>query len=301
VKPAAFDYHAPQSMQETLQLLDQLVRDDRNVKLLAGGQSLIPLMNIRLAEPEVLIDLNPLEAELGSIRLDGATLRIGALTRHHRLEHDPLILVHAPLLAEATTLIGHVAILSRGTIGGSLVHADPSAELPLAAVTLAATLTLRTLERTRTVAARDFFIASLMTDVAPDEILVEIGFPVTPPRSGQAIEEFARRHGDFALVAAAAQISLSPDGSLAGARLGIGGASPTPLDCSDVLAPLLDTRVDATRLRDALAAVAPLVEPDSDIHASAEYRRELAVEMAARACARALERARAQLAGAASC
>ncbi|HTJ27744.1 MAG TPA: FAD binding domain-containing protein [Candidatus Limnocylindria bacterium] len=296
MKPAAFDYHAPPSIQETLAMLATFVRDDRNVKLLAGGQSLIPLMNIRLAEPEIVIDLNGLEAELSYVRLDGSTLRIGALTRHHHVADDPLVLAHAPLLAEATSLIGHAAILSRGTIGGSLVHADPAAEFPLAAVALGATVTLRKLAGARTLDARDFFLAALTSDVEPDEILVETVFPVMPPRSGQAIAEFSRRHGDFAIVAAAAQISLASDGTLADARLAVGGATQTPLACAELLDPLVGSVPSDGALRGALSTVAALVDPDADIHANADDRRELAVEMALRATRRALERARARLA-----
>lgn len=295
MKPAAFDYHAPQSIRETLDLLHDFVRDDRNVKLLAGGQSLIPLMNIRLAEPEIVIDLNPLEGELSYVRVHDGRLRIGALTRHFIVERDPLVLAHAPLLAEATAKIGHAAIRSRGTIGGSLVHADPSAELPLAAMTLGATVTLRSAAGEREIAARDFFISSLTTDLAADELLVEVVFPVMPPHTGQAIEEFSRRHGDFAIVAAAAQITVETDGSLAGARLGIGGASPVPLDCSAILEPLIGSAPADPELRRALERLASVLEPDSDIHAGAEYRRELALEMALRAARRAYDRARTRL------
>ncbi|HYZ16370.1 MAG TPA: FAD binding domain-containing protein [Candidatus Acidoferrum sp.] len=295
MKPAAFDYYAPRSIEETLQLLHGFAREDRNVKLLAGGQSLIPLMNIRLAEPDVIVDINRLEAELGYVRVDERHVRIGALTRHHVTERDPLVLAHAPLLAEATTKIGHAAILSRGTIGGSLVHADPSAELPLAAITLGATLRLRSRDGERAIEARDFFISSLTTDVGADEVLVEVAFPLMPARSGQAIEEFARRHGDFAIVAAAAQIALAPDGSLDGARLGVGGASPVPLDCSAAFEASIGSIPDAADLRRVAQHVSTIVDPDSDIHAGAEYRRELAAEMTLRACRRALERARARL------
>jgi CO/xanthine dehydrogenase FAD-binding subunit len=295
VKPAAFEYHAPPTVDETLALLSTFVRDDRFVKLLAGGQSLIPLMNVRLAEPEIVIDLNPLEAELSYVRLEGSVLRIGALTRHYRVGDDPLVLAHAPLLAEATSLIGHGAILSRGTIGGSLAHADPAAELPLAAVALGASVTLRSLAGTRTLEARDFFLGPLTSDVAPDEMLVEAVFPVMPPRSGQAIVEFSRRHGDFALVAAAAQITLEPDGTLAGARLAVGGASPTPLACAEPFAPLLGTAPNDATLRDVLSPLATLVDPDGDLHASAADRRELALEMGLRATRQALARARARL------
>lgn len=295
MKPAAFDYYAPQSIRETLHLLHGFVRDDRNVKLLAGGQSLIPLMNIRLAEPEIIIDLNGLEAQLGYVRIDGGRLRIGALTRHHVIERDPLVLAHAPLLAEATTKIGHVAILSRGTIGGSLVHADPSAEFPLAAITLGAIVTLCNRDGERSLSAREFFISSLTTDVGADEVLFEVSFPVLPARTGQAIEEFARRHGDFALVAAAAQITVAADGALAGARLGVGGASPVPVDCSAIFDPLIGSTPSTRDLRRAAENVSALLDPDTDIHASAEYRRELAVEMVVRASGRAHDRARARL------
>lgn len=293
VKPAAFDYYAPRSIQETLQLLHGFARDDRDVKLLAGGQSLIPLMNVRLAVPEIIVDINRLEAELGYVRVEDGEVRIGALTRHHVIERDPLVLAHVPLLAEATTKIGHAAILSRGTIGGSLVHADPAAEFPLAAIALGATMRLRNRDGERTIAARDFFISSLTTDVAADEVLVEVAFPMIPARAGQAIEEFARRHGDFAIVAAAVEIVLAPDGSLARARLGLGGVSPVPLDCSAAFDQSIGSVPEERDLRRVAESLAGIVEPDSDVHASAEYRRELVVEMALRACIRAQERARA--------
>lgn len=292
MKPPAFAYYAPTRMDDTLRMLHEFVREQNlDVKLLAGGQSLIPLLNMRLAHPEVIVDLNLLEPELNYIRRDGDMLRIGALTRNYLFRTHPDVPQYCPILAEATGLIGHVAILTRGTIGGSLVHADPAAELPLIFATLGGTVTLQSAQGSHNIDAHDFFVTYLTTNVEPDEVLTEVALPILPAHSGQAIEEFSMRHGDFALVAAAAQVTLTNDGLLQTVQLGLGGVAPTPLDCSSVLAPLIGKVPTQGELQKALQAIEDEIDPQGDIHASAEYRKELAQTLAYRALERAIQRA----------
>jgi aerobic carbon-monoxide dehydrogenase medium subunit len=292
MKPPAFAYYAPTRMEDALRMLHEFVRErNLDVKLLAGGQSLIPLLNMRLAHPEVIVDLNPLEPQFNYIRRDGSMLRIGALTRYYVLRTNPEILLHCPVLADAAHLIGHEAILTRGTIGGSLVHADPAAELPLVFATLRGMVTLQSAQGSRIIDARDFFLTYLTTSVEPDEILTEVALPFMPARSGQAIEEFSMRRGDFALVAAAAQVTLATDATLQGVRLSIGGVAPTPVDCSHLLAPLVGKVPTQAELREALHPIEDEINPQGDIHASTVYRKELAQTLAYRAIERAIRHA----------
>lgn len=294
MKPPAFAYYAPADLEEALHLLHEFVHEKQcDVKLLAGGQSLIPLLNMRLAHPEAIIDLNPLESELSYVRHAGEMVSIGALTRHYVLQDHPEIIRFCPLIAEAVRLIGHAAILTRGTIGGSIIHADPAAELPLVCALLGGSITLRTLGGSRAVNAPAFFVSYLTTSIEPDEILTEVTLPTLPPRTGQAIEEFTQRHGDFALAAAVAQVTLNGDGTLADVRLSIGGAGPTPIDCSHVLASLLNSAPSAEDIQDALRRIDNELDPPEDIHADAAYRKELAQVLAYRAIDRAWQRARA--------
>lgn len=284
MKPPAFAYYAPTRIDDALRMLHEFVRErNLDVKLLAGGQSLIPLLNMRLAHPEVIIDLNALEPQLNSISMDGDVLRIGALTRSYVLRSHPEILHHCPMLADAAGLIGHAAILTRGTIGGSLVHADPAAELPLVFATLRGVVMLQSAQGSRVVDARDFFLASLTTIVEPYEMLIEVALPIMPARSGQAIAEFSLRRGDFALVVAAAQVTLAADATVQAVRLGIGGVSPTPADCSHLLEPLVGKVPTQVELREALHHLDGEINPQGDIHASATYRKELAHTLAYRA------------------
>jgi carbon-monoxide dehydrogenase medium subunit/2-furoyl-CoA dehydrogenase FAD binding subunit len=265
MKPPVFEYYVSTKVDETLKMLHVLVQDQgRDVKLLAGGQSLIPLLNMRLARPEVIIDLNPLEHQFSYIHKDNDVLRIGALTRYHLLASHLEIKQYIPVLSEAISLIGHTAILSRGTIGGSLVHADPAAELPLIFITLGGTITLRSLEGSRSLDAAQFF----------------------------------QRHGDFALVAAAAQVTLDDHLLLRSIRLGIGGAGPTPIDCSHLLTPLLGSNLSAENLREALHDIAKDLDPPDDIHATAEYRSLLAETLAYRALDHSIQKAKAAVLGA---
>ncbi len=293
MKPPAFEYYAPTTLAEALGMLHELVCEQkRDVKLLAGGQSLIPLLNMRLAHPDVVIDLNPLESQLGYMRRDDNVLRIGALTRYYRLQTNPEIAQYCPMMIAAVRLIGHVAILSRGTIGGSLVHADPSAELPLVFATLGGTVTLQNAAGQRILSAAEFFLSYLTTNIEPDEMLTEIAIPLMPSHSGQAIEEFSMRHGDFALVVAAAQVTLGTDAALQSVRLGLGGVGSTPIDCSSLLVPLTGTTPTSNDLHKVLSGIADKLDPPGDMHASTAYRKELAHVVAYRAVNAALQSAR---------
>lgn len=294
MKPPAFAYYAPTNLEEALRLLHELVHEQqRDVKLLAGGQSLIPILNMRLAHPDAIIDLNPLESQLSYVRRAGQTVCIGALTRHYMLQDHPEIIRSCPLIAEAVKLIGHAAILTRGTIGGSIIHADPAAELPLVCALLGGSVTLRTVDGSRAVDTQTFFVSYLTTSIELDEILTEVTLPTLPPRTGQAIEEFSLRHGDFALAAAVAQVTLNADSTLADLRLCIGGAGPTPVDCSHVLTSLLNSAPSTEEVKDALRRIDDELDPLEDIHADAAYRKELAQVLAYRAIDRAWQKARA--------
>lgn len=296
MKPPPFAYEAPRDLASTLSRLAALTASGRQVKLLAGGQSLVPILNMRLAEPDVVLDLNGLERELGYVRIEHAELCVGALTRHARLEADGLVRERMPVLAELEAFVGHAAIRTRGTVGGSLVHADPSAELPLAAVALGAEVVLCSLRGERRLKARDFFVTYLTADIAPDEVLVEVRFPLPDGARGQAIEEFTRRHGDFALVAVVAAVTLAANGTVADVRLAVGGVGGTPEDVRHLALGLVGADEAEAQIPAIGEAVRQSLEPDGDLHASADYRKELAGALSERALARAIGRARARAA-----
>jgi carbon-monoxide dehydrogenase medium subunit len=290
MKPAPFDYYSPASIDEALSHLSEHGYD---AKLIAGGQSLIPMMNFRLAEPSILIDLNRIDA-LAYIEPNGKDgLRIGAMTRHHALETDPQIAKHAPLLYEVIPLIASPQIRSRGTIGGSLAHADPSAELATLSVALDAEFLLRTKEKTRTVPARDFFVGMFTTLLEPDEMLVEITFPPMTPSTGWSMKEIARRAHDFALVGVAALVSLSDGDTCEGARLvfmSVGdGPVEAPLACEMLAGHQLSTKIFEAA---AEKASSEEIDPGGDIHASADFRRHLARVLTVRALEEAFSRAK---------
>lgn len=282
MKPAPFDYYDPTTLEEALALLREHGDD---AKLLAGGQSLIPMLNMRLARPKVLIDLNRVEG-LAYVRDDSTHLAVGAMTRHADVERSPLVAERQPLLAEAMRHVGHVQIRSRGTIGGSLVHADPSAELPAVMVALEAVMRVTGPDGVREVPAEELFLMYFTTSLAPDEILTEVRVPVLPPRTGYAFEELARRHGDFALAGVACTVTLSDTGAVTDCRLGLTGVGMTPVRAREAEALFISTG-DA---RKAAEAVMGAIMPDSDIHGTAEYRQELAGVLTERALHRAMER-----------
>jgi len=285
VKPAVFEYHNPTTLSGALELLAQYGEEAR---ALAGGQSLVPMMNFRLARPQHLIDLNRV-SELSYIRLDGGKLRIGAMTRQRELERSNAVAKGWSLLADATSYIGHIQIRTRGTVGGSLAHAFPSAELPLVMTVLDAILRLRSISAERSVRAGDFFVGCMETELQPDELLVDIEVPPLPPGSGWAFEELSRRHGDFALMGVAGLLSLDEHGSIEEVRLGFSGEKPLRSSKAENL--LNGQRPEENLFREAAAQAAQELDPDTDIHASGDYRRQVAEVLARRVLQKALTRA----------
>ena len=274
-----FRYFAPASLDEALDVLRRHLPD---AKILAGGQSLLPLMSLGLARPAALIDLNGLTA-LERVRDDGGRLHIGALTRHRTLEAAAAIRERCPLLAEAASLIGNIRVRHRGTIGGSLAHADPAAELPVAAVALEATLEVRGPAGSREVSADEFFLGYLETALAPEEIVTGVRVPAPGPLQGYGLAELVRRAGDFALVAACAVLEADPEGRCTRASLALGGVGPRPLRIRSAEALLVGQTLTGRLLDEASGAVSEQVAPESDVHASAAYRRQMARVMARRA------------------
>ncbi len=288
MKPARFDYFTPATLDEALALL---AKHGADAKPLAGGQSLIPAMNFRLARPAALVDLNRI-AELSYIRSERDGIAIGAMTRQRAVERSEEVAQAAPLLAEAMPSIAHPQIRNRGTVGGSIAHADPSAELPAVMLALEARFRARSSTGERSIPAAEFFKGLLETALQPGELLVEIAVPPLLPRSGTAFLELARRHGDYALVGVAAVVTLDARGGCTGARitfLSVGDGPVLATEAGKTVAgqtpseELLRAAADAAATRD--------VDPPSDIHASAAYRRQLVAVLTRRALERAFERA----------
>ena len=289
MKPAPFAYHRPGSVDEALALLAQHGGD---AKPLAGGQSLIPAMNFRLARPAVLVDLNRLTT-LAGIRGGADSLRIGAMTRQRAVERDATVARDAPLLAEALPHIAHPQIRTRGTVGGSLAHADPAAELPAVMVALGATFELHSPRGKRSVPAEEFYTGLFTTALAADELLVEIAIPPRTPRSGSAFMEVARRHGDYALAGVAAVLTLDDAGSCREARIALLSVGDGPVLAIKAAKAITGEKPTADAIQEAAdAAASKDVDPPGDIHASAAYRRQLVGVLVRRALQRACERAR---------
>ena len=286
MKPPEFEYVLADSVDAAVAAL---AAADGDAKVLAGGQSLVPMLNFRLLRPAILVDINRIPG-LAFIEEGEAEIRVGALTRHHQLETSPVIAKHFPVLSDAMTHVAHLAIRNRGTIGGSLSHADPAAELPMLALLLDATLTIASPSGRRTVAAKDFFLGALSADLAPDELVTEIVFPRLPAGSGWGFEEVARRHGDFALAAVAATVTVS-DGTIAQARIAMTGVDETPKRAGEAEAMLTGRTLDAALLDDVIDAVRGGVTPNTDLHASTDYRRHLVGVLAGRAVSAAWRRA----------
>jgi aerobic carbon-monoxide dehydrogenase medium subunit len=286
VKPVAFDYLAPRELAEALALLATCGSDAR---VLAGGQSLVPLMNFRLARPSFLVDINRIAALSGIEHTDGQ-VKIGATTRQRDAAVHPVVKKQLPFLVEAIGYIGHIAIQNRGTIGGSLAHADPAAELPVVALALDAMLHLQRAGCQRTVAADRFFQGYLSTVLEADELLTATSFCVPPVGTGWCFTEVARRHGDFALVAVATLLSIDRAGRIGSARIALGGVGPAPIRARTAEQVLVGESPTDEAFRAAAATVAQALEPDDDIHASADYRRHLATVLVRRALATAHSR-----------
>ena len=279
MKAAPFEYTRVATLAEACALLAEHGGD---AKLIAGGQSLVPMMAMRLARPAWLVDINRLD-ELKHVELRDDALVVGATVRQCVIERNADAVRSLPLMNKALKWVGHVQTRNRGTVGGSIVHADPSAEIPLVACVLDATLVLQDASGPTEVAAREFFFAPMVTAIAPEQCLAEIRFPVwKAARVGCSFEEVSIRHGDFAIVSACAQVALDADGKCGRAALGIGGASPFPHALPEIGAMLEGRALDDMLIEDAAVAVADLIDPDGDLHATAEYRRFLARMLAMR-------------------
>jgi CO/xanthine dehydrogenase FAD-binding subunit len=286
MKPAAFDYVLAESVDAAVAAL---AAADGEAKILAGGQSLVPMLNFRLLRPAVLIDINRIP-DLAFIEARADEIAIGALTRHYRLETSPVIAEHLPVIVEAMRHVAHLAIRNRGTIGGSLSHADPAAELPMLALLLNATLRVVSPTGARTVPARDFFLGPLTVDLAADEMVVRIVIPKLPPATGWGFAEVARRSGDFALAGVAATLGLR-DGVIAQARIAMTGVDETATRASEAEALLIGCKLTPDLIDTAIAAVRAGVNPPTDLHASADYRRHLVGVLAGRVLTDAWRRA----------
>lgn len=286
MKPAAFAYHRAASVEEALSLLADGGWD---AKLLAGGQSLVPAMNFRLAQPGVLIDLNPIPG-LDYVREEEGALRVGALARHSTLERSELVARRAPLITETMPHVAHPQIRNRGTVGGTLAHADPAAELPAVMLALGARFALQGPEGRRTLDAGDFFTGLFGTALGEGEMIVEVEIPALAPRTGWAFDEIARRHGDFALAGAAVTLVLDDAGAIGEARIALLGVSDAPV-LAAAAAQLAGVRPTAEAFQAVASAIAAALDPHSDIHASADYRRRLAEVLIGRLLPRAAARA----------
>jgi carbon-monoxide dehydrogenase medium subunit len=278
MKLPSVEYEAPATVAEAVGLLAEH-QDEASV--LAGGQSLIPLLALRLARPAVLVDINGVAELSGMSRVNG-WLAVGAMTREYMAEESAEVAQAVPLLAAALPLIGHEAIRNRGTIGGSLAHADPAAELPAVARALDAEFVLRGRARGRVIQAADWFEGYLATARRPDEMLTEVRFPVAAPGTGAAFEEVARRHGDFAIVGLAAQLTLTEDGVISDARLAFSGVADVPVRAKDAEDLLRGRRPSAELFQEAAAAATAGLEPPADLHGSPEYRKKVAAALVRR-------------------
>jgi len=277
VKLPYVEYEAPATAAEAVALLAEY-QDEASV--LAGGQSLIPLLALRLARPAVLVDINGL-SELAGVSVADGRVAVGAMTREYVAEESEVLAEAVPLLAAALPLIGHEAIRSRGTIGGSLAHADPAAELPAVARALDAEFVVRSRSGERVIQAADWFEGYLATARQPDEILVEVRFPAAGPGAGVAFHEVARRHGDFAIVGLAVALTLS-DGAISDARLAFSGVADVPVRGADAEDLLVGERPSAELFEEAARRATAGIDPPADLHGSSEYRKKVAATLVRR-------------------
>ena len=278
MKAAPFEYSRVASVDEACAML----ASDESARVIAGGQTLVPMMVMRLVRPTRLIDINRI-VELSYIRSDGDAISIGATTRQCLVERDALITADLPLLARAISFVGHAATRARGTIGGSLANADPAAELPLIAITLDAVFTYRAGGRTEKIGARDFYIGPMTTSLSRDAILTSVQLPVWLGKIGVGFYEVNARRSDFALVATAAQVELTDDGRCKRIAIGVGATTDFPIRLAKAEERLKGSTLDATIVKDAVIEALADFVPLSDLHASAEYRRRVAADLATRA------------------
>ena len=288
MKPADFDYHAPRTVPGALALL---ARYGRAAKVLAGGQSLVQLMNMRSSQPAHVIDVNGLN-ELTTIDKNNGELNLGSLVRQTTLECSPLVAESCPLLAEAVSYIGSPQVRNRGTVGGSLAYASPNAEIPTAAIALDAEIVLSSQRGHRTIAAADFFIGPFTTVIEPDELLTEVHIPLPNERIGWSFREVSRRVNDLPIVAAAAVLRLSYDSTIGSLRLALAGVGSRPLRCVQAERDLVGAAIPDDGFAVAAKRAVVDLDPPSDMHAPGEYRKALAEVLAARTLREAAERAR---------
>jgi carbon-monoxide dehydrogenase medium subunit len=287
MKPPPFEYHAPESVDEVLMLLGE---HGEEAKVLAGGQSLMPLLSLRLARPSHLVDINRL-ADLGSIS-NGSGLQLGALVRHRSAELSETVRLGNPLLSRAVGFIGHRAIRNRGTIGGSLAHADPAAELPAVLLALGGEVEVRSARGARRIPAENLFVGFLTTSLEPDELLTSVHVPAWVAGAGWSFQEFSRRSGDFAIAGVAATLCLDGDGRISEARMAFSGVAATPVRAQKAETALSGAVPSADVFRSAAQEVVAELDPPSDLHGSAAYRRHLASWLATRALEEAVGRAK---------
>ena len=284
MKPAPFDYALASSVQEAT---EALARHRDEAKVLAGGQSLVPMLNMRLSRPSVVVDING-AAELGYLRESDGALAVGALVRQRALERWAR--GRSPLIAEALRMVGHTAIRTRGTVAGSIAHADPASELPALLLCLDGSVVARRQDGERVIPARALYLAPLTTSLEPDELVTEVRLALPRRGAGWGFAEVARRHGDFALVGCAAVLALDGAGAVSHARLGFFGVGPTPVRSAPGEAALAGRAPTPERLTEAARAAAAALSPAADIHASAEYRRKVAAVLCERVLAAAVAR-----------
>lgn len=292
MKPAPFEYHVPDSLEQALSLINEHADE---AKFLAGGQSLVPAMNFRVVQPTVLIDLNRI-SELSFIREEGETICIGAMARERHLEFDASIEKRAPLLHEAVPFIAHPQIRNRGTIGGSIVNADPAAELPVLMLALNAKLKAKNISSERWIEAKDFFAGMFTTSLTPNEILVEIELPFMPSHSGWSFMEVAPRAGDYAMMGVAALVTLDENGKCKTAKLVYLNAGDGPVEAKEA-AKLLEGEPLNDKLIDSAAAMASEQEinPYGNMHASVDFQRHLANVLTKNTLKQAIQRAEGNL------
>ena len=290
MKPVPFDYKRPDNLDEVLEILS--AKED--ARIIAGGQSLIPMLAMRLARPSCLIDIARISS-LSGIRVANDYLTIGATTRHVEVETSAAVARACPLLSAAMPWVGHAPIRSRGTIGGSVAHADPAAEIPLVLVTLGGELTLASNAGKRTIAAHDFLAGPMMTTAAEDECLTEIRVPTWQQQKiGVGFHEVANRRSDFAIVSATAQIAIDEDGKCIACAVGLGGVVETPISLSSAFATLVGTRPDDRKIQDLASEAVTDLSAMSDPSASASYRKRAAVKLLCQAVGDAVQNASGQ-------
>jgi CO/xanthine dehydrogenase FAD-binding subunit len=287
MKPAPFKYIAAHSLEHALSLKAEYGDD---AKFLAGGQSLLPAMNFRLARPAILIDINEIE-DLAGISSSADAVRVGPLTRYRALQRDAGFARAFPLIAEALPHIAHPQIRNRGTIGGNLSHADPASELPAIAVALGARLRVQNSKQERCIAADDFFVGALTTDLRPEEMLVEVELPSSKPRTGSCFMEIARRRGDFAIAGVAAMVTLGNENKCSEVRLAFCGVAETPVNAGSAADVLIGQVVTDDALQEIAVSVQAMINPGGSVQATADYQRHIAGVLAERALQAAYQRA----------